>query len=582
MRPIGKAAVKQWSIQHPFPVLVRHFFQRLFQNDFVAFEDQMKEKTISLLAIIAILSAHVANSVLMKYMLNADLGTSWMEKCFFASFIMLLLGFITVFEWDVLFPDSRDFSNLLVLPLKLKTIFTAKFASLCGFVGLFALGANIFSFLPFWFNLPKWQAENDFLFFTYFILVHLICMLAACFFVFFFAVFLIGVLMLILPMKIFQSLSLFIRTVFMISFMFMMIFVVISSVGVSQPFHFLSELKANHSPLFYALPPAWFTGLYETLLGNIDPQFQTCALLALLSLVFVIAGFFTTSALGYRKYCRKAEVKKKTNQRFLRFKHSSIRIFNAVFLPNPIQRGIFYFFGKTLRQSMIHKMRLATFAAAGFALGLILLVFLVREPVVFTELNKTILSIPLIWTFFLMAGVRSIVNIPSRLEANWIFRLTEDRSLKHYAAGLRKGIVFFLLLPLAFLVSVFSAFMWGWAPGFLHGIFGFVMSALLMEIVFLKWNKIPFSCAYLPGQARAHILWPAYIVFFLAYVSLSGTLEWFLLKNPFFFIYFLAAAVSIILILKIVLNRRLQRLKRLVYTEEPEPALVTLLTYSHK
>ena len=169
----------------PYPVLVRHFFQRLFQNDFVAFEDQMKEKTISILAIIAILSAHVANSILMKYMYGADEGTSWLEKCFFASFIMLILGFITVFEWDILFPDSRDFANLMVLPIRLRTIFTAKFTSLCGFVGLFAFGANILAFLPFWFYLPKWQAEGDLLFFTRFIFVHLICLFAASFFVFF-------------------------------------------------------------------------------------------------------------------------------------------------------------------------------------------------------------------------------------------------------------------------------------------------------------------------------------------------------------------------------------------------------------
>ena len=62
-----------------YSVLVRHFFLRLFNNDFIAFEDQMKEKTVSFLALISILSAHIANAVLMKYMFVPDEGISWVE-----------------------------------------------------------------------------------------------------------------------------------------------------------------------------------------------------------------------------------------------------------------------------------------------------------------------------------------------------------------------------------------------------------------------------------------------------------------------------------------------------------------------
>ena len=566
----------------PYPVLVRHFFQRLFQNDFVAFEDQMKEKTISILAIIAILSAHVANSILMKYMHGADEGTSWLEKCFFASFIMLILGFITVFEWDILFPDSRDFANLMVLPIRLRTIFTAKFTSLCGFVGLFAFGTNILAFLPFWFYLPKWQAEGDLLFFTRYIFVHLICLFAASFFVFFLAVFLIGILMLILPESLFRSLSLILRTLLMISFIFMMIYVVSASMAVSPPFQYLAGLKSTQSPLFYLFPPVWFTGLYETLLGNVDPQFRTASLFALISLVVVTFGFFITSALVYRKYCGNVEVKRRTNQKLLRLRHHFTRVFNSVVLHNPIQRGIFYFFGKTLRQSMVHKMRLATFVAFGFAFGLVLLVVNVNQPVFFSEPNRTLLSIPLILTFFLLKGIRSVANIPFRLDANWIFRITENKNLRFYAAGLRKGIIFFLLLPLAVLVMAFSTLLWGWAIGFLQGIFGFVMSVLLMEILFLNHNKIPFACAYLPGQAKAHILWPVYIVSFLAYVLLSVELEWLLLPKPLYFFIFFGAGFVAIMVVRIYQSRLFNEKKNLVYVEEPEPALVTLLTYSHK
>jgi hypothetical protein len=579
MKIFKKISALDWKNPRPFFVLVRHFFHRLFQNDFVAFEDQMKEKTISLLAIIAVLSAHVANSVLMKYMFVADDNLSWVEKCYFTAFIMLLLGFITVIEWDVIFPDSRDFSNLITLPIRLRTIFTAKFTSLCLFVGLFALGANVLSVFPFWFHLPKWQAEGDFLFYLYFICVHLVCLLAASYFIFFFVVLLIGVLMVVLTEKLFRALSLFVRTVLMISFIFLMVYIVSGSFSGSQPYPFLTALKDNNSSLLYAFPPMWFTGLYESLLGSSDPQFRMCSTIALVSLVFVTFGFFVCVALGYRKYCKKAEIKKRVNLKLIRMKHVLSRAFDVVVLRHPIQRGVFYFFGKTLRRSLVHKMRLAIFLAAGFAFGLILLASEVRNPVAFSPLDKTLLSIPMILTFFLLVGMRRVVNIPASLEANWVFRLTEEQSLQHYAAGLRKGIVFYFLLPLFVLVFVFYVILWGWEMGFLHSVFGFVTSVMLMECLYLKYRKIPFACAYLPGQAKVHILWPVYVLSFLGYVLLSAVLERVLLKNPSLFFYFLGASVGVVAAVRIYQSFFLYRKSVLVYEEEPEPVLVTLLEY---
>jgi hypothetical protein len=51
-----------------FLILVRHFYFRLFLNDIVSFEEQMKEKVIGILALLAIFSAHLSNVVLQKYL----------------------------------------------------------------------------------------------------------------------------------------------------------------------------------------------------------------------------------------------------------------------------------------------------------------------------------------------------------------------------------------------------------------------------------------------------------------------------------------------------------------------------------
>ena len=581
MKNLKNLFVLNKSKSPQFPVLVRHFFQRLFQNDFVSFEDQMKEKIISFLAMIAILSGHISNAVLMKYMFSPDNGVSWVERCYFTSFIMLLIGFITVFEWDVIFPDYRDFSNLMTLPIKLRTIFATKFTSLCLFVGIFAIGANSISTLAFWFHLIKWQEESSLFFSLFFILAHFVCMFAACYFLFFFSVFVIGVLMLVFPERIFRALSVYFRTVFMAVFVFLMIYIVSDSFAASQPFAFLPNLKESHSLLLYFFPPMWFTGLFESMIGSQDSQFLTLSSIAILSFIPVTIGFFLSALASYRKYCRKMEIKKNVNIRLIRIKYFLRHSFDVIFLRNSVQRAVFYFFGKTLRNSMVHKMRLAVFAAIGAGLGLILLATNFRSFDSFSELNKILLGIPTVFVFFLLVGIRSVVNIPSFLEANWVFRLTEEKILNFYSSGLRKGIVFYLLFPFFILVYLFYSFSWGWKIGFLHTLFGFVVAVLFMEVLFLKYQKIPFACSYLPGKTKVHFLWLPYIVSFIAYVSLISSLELALLQNPSFFVFFLGFSLFLFLALRVYQKQVLYKNMVLIYADEPEPNLVTLFTYGH-
>ncbi len=55
---------------------------------------------------------------------------------------MILMGFITVLEWDALFPDRRDYLILAPLPVRLPTLFTAKITALFLFLLVFTLALN--------------------------------------------------------------------------------------------------------------------------------------------------------------------------------------------------------------------------------------------------------------------------------------------------------------------------------------------------------------------------------------------------------------------------------------------------------
>jgi hypothetical protein len=59
------------------------------------------------------------------------------EKEFFICFSMTVMGLVTVIEWEMLFPDRRDYANLTPLPIRLRTMFGAKIAALLAFLAVF-------------------------------------------------------------------------------------------------------------------------------------------------------------------------------------------------------------------------------------------------------------------------------------------------------------------------------------------------------------------------------------------------------------------------------------------------------------
>jgi hypothetical protein len=558
-----------------FFVLVRHFFLRLFQNDVVLFEEQKTQKIIVFLAFIAIFSARLADAILRRYLFFADEGTSWVEKNYFLSYLMVLMGFITVLEWDVLFPDRRDFSNLMSLPVKLRAFFLAKFTSLILFVGLFSLGANALSLFVFYIYLPRWQSPSP-VYGLRFMGSHLLSAFCSCFFILFFCALLLGVLINILGDRLFRSVSLYIRTGLLVILVFLLILFFSESLTVPYSLSSFTELKENSSSFFYYYPPMWFTGFYESLLGNEDPFFSQLSKIALVALGLSILAFFLTSVFNYRRYLKKMEEVKKRNPKLVKLRRRIAQFFYPIFLRSSVEKAVFSFFGATVRRSLVHKMRLASFMAV--ALGMILIILVSRDShtKVFSTFDRTLLSVPLILAFFLVIGLRRVVKIPSHLEANWIFRMTESKDKKMYFAGLRKGIFFFALLPLFFCIFVFYSSIWDLTSAFYHCLYGLSVSVLLMELLFLQFRKIPFTCSHLPGKEKLHVYWIVYLLGFILYVVLMSFVEVLLFLKPSRFFVFYGVLLMMILGVRIYQNVFFYKKVELVFEEELEPVMLEL------
>src|SRR5437773_1455270 len=94
-----------------FPYLVRHFFNRFFDNELVSREAEMRVTITHILALLAVPGIVTSFFLLPRYVYLAfeppyvqDLASS-VDKYFFVSFAMIVMGFITALEWEALFPD---------------------------------------------------------------------------------------------------------------------------------------------------------------------------------------------------------------------------------------------------------------------------------------------------------------------------------------------------------------------------------------------------------------------------------------------------------------------------------------------
>ena len=353
-------------------LLTRHFFGRLFRNDMIDFEDQMKERLIVVLALLAVFFGWASLLLLFKYHFVPDINRSWQEKNYVFTLMMLVFGLATLLEWDVLFPDRRDFNNLAPLPVRLRTVFAAKLASFIMFVALFSVATMSLSAGLFSIYLTQWRTNTIGLAVRY-IVAHLAAGFAAAFAVFFGVVFLQFVLMALLPNALFRRLSTALRFVLAAGVVFLLLSFIIAPTILGRSFHDLEGLKETGNPFMFRFPPLWFVGLYEVLLGSRDPVFAAEARTAGLAMLLALAAFAGSAALSYRRHVVKILETRKTRAPTDPARRAWRTMLAATVLRTPEERAVRDFFVDTLRSSPRHRMALVYYAASGAA-GILALV----------------------------------------------------------------------------------------------------------------------------------------------------------------------------------------------------------------
>jgi hypothetical protein len=508
-----------------FDALVGHFFGRFFDNEFVARNTEIQVTVTKMLALLAspgiILpflryTTYLGLDAMPREMRNPML---WSDRCLYLSFSMLVMGAVTVLEWDALFPDRRDYATLMPLPIHSRTIFLGKVAALALFLVAFTVSVNLVSTVTFpavsYRGPGAWFPSMLGLFRT--MAAHGISILASSAFAFLFLVALEGVLLNVFSVRWFRKMSAYVQGAMV--FVLLWLFFLFPNIAAS-----IAQLKAENSTVLYAFPPAWFLGLNEVMLGSRDAVFVALAHRAemALGLVFLVAGFSYTAA--YRRHVRRTLESTEGGDSTRTALHERIGLIADRIAPDSVERATVAFIGKTMARSSKHRIFLAAYAGVGFALA--------AQVLSAATNHDDWMSLPLVLGFFLLSGMRFIFTIPSELPANWLFRVSDTDRQRPALNGTRTAMRWFGVAPLFLALSPFY-FVW-WSPGaaLAHLVFSVTISVVLIEVLTMEFRKIPFTCSYPPGKANVTILWIGYWVAFLLYAFSMANLESWMVKRP--------------------------------------------------
>jgi hypothetical protein len=499
------------------------------------------------------------------------------DQLLYVTYSMMALGFVALVMWEGVFPDRRDARILDVLPISTRTHVAGRLAALGAFATLFSVGINLPSAVAYGLVLFVYEAAAGP---VRIVAAHLIATAMAGLFAFFVLILAQGVLLNVFGRTIARRLALVLQSAFVVVLLQALIFVPLIGAVVGAAFSNDQPTRSSGAAL---LPPAWFLGLYDVLAGTRRPLHGTVALAAVVSTAAVAVMGTALIALSYRRLVRIAletpdaggDGRTRLFGLFGVFGRAS-RTLARVVRPGPVQRAVAGFTLRSLGRSRTHLMLLATYVGVAAALvGSTLIPLFVSGKLLASERpSVALLSVPLVFYFFMLAGMRALFGIPIEIKANWAFRLhAPDDRMYAAVAGARLALLLAVVAPIAIASGLLGMALWGPGAGAIHLVFTAALGMLLADVLLVGLRKIPFACTYYPGRSRAPTLWPLFVVAFVIYAYALADTESAAITSPRLLGVFLVSIAVVIAGLAHLRRLSLQRPPGLTYEEE-EPGRI--------
>ncbi|HWR50382.1 MAG TPA: hypothetical protein VN428_04715 [Bryobacteraceae bacterium] len=546
-----------------FHALRRAFARRFMEHEILAAAGDVLQPLADFLGILIAFGIAIAYMLIRTHVLGPPMSiaerelAAWSDELLMLTIAVSVAAAFIILFWDTLFPDLTDARILPALPVRMRTVFAAKLAAVLPIYGVLALAVNAFPLFVFPVILSCYTQRG----FCEWFAPQAAATAAATVFVFCASVMLQGILINVLPYRLFRRVSVYVQGLLLAGVMVLLF----SALG-------FSPLPGSPVPQNAVwLPSWWFVGLYHGFLGTASPEAWRLAGIGVGATVLAAGGGALGYGLGYARFVRRTVEGAGAVRERERRRTGTLNHLTRFLARDPRERAVLNFVARTLARSGTHRLVLGAFLSLGFICVLITLGPLVRDRgwQALASPNAPVAGILIVLPFFGLLGTRISFSVPAELGANWLFRFTEGRGPAGVLAAVRKFMLLATVAPAAIAALAIYPALWGFAPGLRLTALIVLIELVVLEAMVWTFRKVPFTCSYLPGKANLKVTIGFYIGGFLGLAFVASREALWCAWHPARFV--IVAAVLMLALAAMTLARRRDReWGGFVYEETPE------------
>jgi hypothetical protein len=487
-----------------FSWLMRHFLERFFNHETASPDGDARTRIVQL-AVATGLPGLVVGMYLWPvyhpfphWPAHESTGGPppyWLQvnhHFFFVLYSFVVMGIVTVFEWDLFFPDLLDVFVLTTLPVPDRRLFLARVAAIGLFIAGFLFNANFLAPLV----LP---AATDPPNLVRFLAGHLAAVAGSGLFSAAFVLALQGVVLTVFGERLFRRVSLLLQGLSITALlMLLLLFPMLS--GAVPVF-----LKSGNDWVLWC-PPFWFLGMYQRLLEGPSalPIYGRLAETGCVATLIVVGLAMLTYPIAYLRRVRQLVEGSGTRDTRNGIAPALDPLTHATVARRPVGRAVFHFIGQTILRVQRYRIYLVLYGGVGLSIVVAsILRFEVVQSQVRMEISADGLRMAIgVIAFWMIAGLRMAFTSPGNKQGSWVFRIVHGRPPELVTAmeELQAARTWVLLWALTATFAALFAFQWI-APAELRtwpSIAGrMVMAAglclLLTDMLFLNVKYVAFT-----------------------------------------------------------------------------------------
>ncbi len=471
----------------PRQELLRHFLETFFDSEALSVSGEWKKTAAGILAAVLSFGLIVIDTYSKRYAaLNSRTHSNPLlyqselrsDLLWFIGIAFAVTSVITLLQWQSLFPNRRDCLALAGLPISARDIFLAKSSALLMLFTAYLIAAYLpWSILFGGIISGAWQENPNTL---VLMAAMFITLAAACCFAFLLLLALQGLLLNLLPARIFNSVSLWIQGILFIS-----------TLGTLP--------LAGRQPHAEWWPGTWFLHLWESIaLGY--PARARAALLSIAIPAVIAVGAYLAGYHRHRRILLEAFDRRHDTSNSDKVAEFGSRLLE-IWSRRPQEQAAFSFIWKTLVRSRSH--RLLLLAWAGLAAGWIVKGILdMPTPSLENEgvYGMIVTVSPLALALLAVIALRRLFSLPVTHGARWIFEIAEEESASAWLSAVDRFVTCCGIVPVCLAGVPAAIAVLGPLRALTITALVFLTAVLWFETVFREWRKLPFTCSYLASR----------------------------------------------------------------------------------